>query len=254
MATQRLDESAPPVIASATSVPASVPENKTAMLSRMRLLRDVPRRTLDRLAVAVVRREYKRGERIFSQGDEGDYLYLVASGRVRIDAVGIMGQEVTLNEVRDGDCFGEIAVLDGLPRTAGATASTSTVLLALHRRQFRDLLDAEPGLATRLLGLVCERLRWSAGLYEDSEFLASPARLAKRVLDMAVQLGYGNAGEVELRISQSDLARFLGISRKSVNQHLHHRKARGWVRVSRACLLIRDAEALRRIAAGQSDP
>jgi CRP-like cAMP-binding protein len=218
-----------------------------------RLFRGLPDRVVDELAKAAVRREYGKGEMIFSQGDEGDSLYCVVSGRVRIDAIGLEGQEVFLNEMRPGDCFGELELLDGFPRTAGARATERSALLAIHRSFFLRLLNEERQLSAHCLALFCERMRWTISLYEDAAFLTSAARLAKRLLHLTTGPG-GQADEtLELEISQADLARFLGTSRKSVNRHLRDWKGRGWIAVARARLCIRDPHALRRLATGQDN-
>jgi CRP-like cAMP-binding protein len=177
----------------------------------------------------------------------------MVSGRVRIDAVGIAGQEVFLNEMTPGDCFGEIAVVDGKLRTAGASATEPTVLWAIHRREVFWALDEHPQLRSRLLALICSRTRWSTDLYQDAAFLTPPARLAKRVLHLALHQDRPAGGAIELRIKQSDLARFLGVSRKLVNDRLNDWKERNWVSVARGRLYIRDVDALRSLAAGRDD-
>jgi len=214
------------------------------------LFRGLPARIVDRVASVAVRHVYEKGERVFSQGDDGDSLFSVISGRVRIEAVGAAGQEVFLNIMEPGDSFGEIAVVDGLPRTAGATAMEPTVLIAVGRREFLEVLRDESELAIHLLGLFCERIRWTSDLYEDSAFLAAPARLAKRLLSLAMLHGRRTDEGVELAISQSELARFLGISRQIVNHNLQDWKAEGWVSVARARVLIIDASSLKDVAAG----
>ena len=139
-----------------------------------------------------------------AQGDVGDALFGVASGRVRISASGAAGQEVFLNIMEPGDTFGESAVMDGLPRTAGATALDDATLIVIKRSDFLQLLEREPQLAIHLLKLLCERLRWTSELVEESAFLAGPARLAKRLLILASLHGRAaRVGHLELRISQA---------------------------------------------------
>lgn len=196
-------------------------------------------------------RTFQQGERIFSQGDKGDAMFCVMSGRVRIDAVSEAGKEVFLNYMVPQDCFGEIAILDALPRTAGAVAVTTTQLLAIHRQDFVQLLNDEPRLAIHLLHLFCERMRWTTSLFEDAAFLSAPARLAKRVLSLAMLQGHQVPRGLELRISQGDLARFLGVSRQVVNHYLHDWKGRGWVEVGHSRLVVRDVDALKLFAAGE---
>src|SRR5690606_25300792 len=138
-----------------------------------------------------------------------------AAGRVRISASGVGGQEVFLNIMEPGDTFGEIAVMDGLPRTAGATALERTVLIVVQRQDFLQLLEHEPRLAVHLLKLLCQRLRGTSESVEEAALVPGRARLAKRLLILTtLHGGSAGVGAMELRISQSDLARFLGISRQ----------------------------------------
>ncbi len=217
-----------------------------AVLQRNYLFRGLPEAALQRVASLATRRSYEKGQIIFAQGDDGDALYGVASGRVRISASGSGGQEVFLNIMEPGDTFGEIAVMDGLPRTAAATALDQATLVIVKRHDFLRLLEREPQLAIHLLKLMCERLRWTSELVEESAFLAGPARLAKRLLILASLHGRSvEVGELELRISQAELARFLGISRQIVNQHLSDWRKHGWVELGRSRIVIRNVEALR---------
>src|SRR6185436_6004869 len=209
------------------------------------LFRSLSDSTLEGIAALAAKRTYYKGSVIFSQGDDGDALFGVASGRVRISASASGGREVFLNIMEPGDTFGEIAVMDGLPRTAGATALDHATLVTIKRPDFLQLLEREPQLAIHLLKLLCERLRWTSELVEESAFLAGPARLAKRLMILASLHGRSSSiGRLELRISQAELARFLGISRQIVNQHLSEWRKNGWVDLGRSQIVIRNAEAL----------
>lgn len=217
-----------------------------AVLKRNYLFRGLHDTAIERIAALAVKRNYGKGEVIFSQGDSGDALYGIASGRVRISATGAGGQEVFLSIMEPGDTFGEIAVMDGLPRTAGATALDPTRLIVINRHDFLRLLEQEPRLAIHLLKLLCGRLRWTSELVEESAFLAGPARLAKRLLVLASLHGRPTEpSQLELRISQAELAHFLGISRQIVNQHLREWQRNGWVELGRSRVTIRDTAALR---------
>src|SRR5690554_3185615 len=124
------------------------------VLQRNYMFRGLPDRALATIASLATRKVHQKGSIIFSQGDSGDALYGVASGRVRISASGAGGREVFLNIMEPGDTFGEIAVMDGLPRTAGATALERTMLIVLQRADFLGLVEREPKLATHLLKLL----------------------------------------------------------------------------------------------------
>jgi len=199
------------------------------------------------MAALAIRRTYEKGAIVFSQGDEADALYGIASGRVRVSASSADGREIFLNILEPGDTFGEIAVIDGLLRTATVTALDATVLILLQRSPFLRLLAEEPQLATHLLKLFCERLRWTSELVEESAFLTAPARLAKRLLNLAALHGRENEQGTELQLSQSELAHFLAISRQIVNQHLQDWRKQGWVELARARIVVVDTDALRRV-------
>ncbi len=223
-----------------------------AVLSRNYLFRELPDNIIEKLASLAVRRIYDKGAIIFAQGDEGDALYGVASGRVRIGTTAAEGKEMFLNIMEPGDTFGEIAVVDGLPRTAGATALDTTTVVIVRRADFLNFLKREPLIAIHLLRLICERLRWISELVEESVFLTGPARLARRLSILASLHGHKWTDSIELKISQADLAQFLGISRQIVNQHLQEWRRKGWIELARSRIIITDIDALRR-AGDQGD-
>jgi CRP/FNR family cyclic AMP-dependent transcriptional regulator len=230
--------------------PPPVQLSPKAVLRHNYLFRGLSDPTLEGIAALAVKRTYYKGSVIFSQGDAGDALFGVASGRVRISASASGGREVFLNIMEPGDTFGEIAVMDGLPRTANATALDTSSLIAIQRQDFLPFLEREPRLAIHLLKLMCERLRWTSELVEESAFMAGPARLAKRLLILASLHGRAaRVGHLELRISQAELARFLGISRQIVNQHLSDWRRLGWIELGRTQIVIRNADALRALIA-----
>lgn len=219
-----------------------------AVLRRNYMFRGLPETTLERIAELSGRRVYEKNAVIFTQGDSGDALYGVASGRVRISAQAAGGREVFLNIMEPGDTFGEIAVMDGLPRTAGATALERTSLIVLNRADLLRLLRKEPELTIHLLQLFCARLRWTSELVEESAFLSGPARVAKRLLVLAQLHGRpADGGTTEMRISQAELAHFLGISRQIVNQHLGDWAKAGWVELGRGRIVIADPDALQQL-------
>jgi CRP-like cAMP-binding protein len=221
-----------------------------AVLKRNYLFRGLPDATIERIAALAAKRHYARGFQIFAQGDDGDALYGVAAGRVRISASASGGREVFLNIMEPGDTFGEVAVMDGLPRTASAVALDDSTLIVIQRGDFLPLLEREPKLATHLLKLLCERLRWTSELVEESAFLAGPARLAKRLLILASLHGRAaHVGQLELRISQHELARFLGLTRQAVNHSLAEWRRLSWIELGRNRIVIHNTEALRALIA-----
>ncbi len=214
------------------------------MLQGSPLFRGLAPATQERIAALATQRGYRRGEVVFSAGTKGDALFGVVSGRIRISTASADGREIFLNVMGPGDTFGEIALLDGGPRTASATAIEPAELVSLQRAPFYGLLEREPKAALELLRLCGERLRWTSGLLEDAVFLDAPARLAKRLLSLSELQGEDCAGGRTVRISQEELASFLGVSRQAVNEQLQDWKAKGWVALGRGTVTVRDAAAI----------
>jgi CRP/FNR family transcriptional regulator, cyclic AMP receptor protein len=136
---------------------------------------------------------YPVGATIFAKGDPGLGLLAVVSGLVRISVPAKGGKEVVLRLVGANEVFGEIALLDGGPRTAVATAATQCRLLSLDHRDFIPVLKDEPALAIRLLGLISHRLRQTSEQVEDISFGDPQKRLAKALLRLAEVQGAAQA-------------------------------------------------------------
>ena len=218
------------------------------VIERDSLFRGLAGAIHERIAALAMRRTYDEGAIIFMRGDPGNSLCGVVSGRVRISVSRPGGKEVFLNVMVAGETFGEIALLDGEPRTATATAMVRTELFVIPREQFLRLLASEPQLAAHLIQLLCRRVRWTAQLMEDSALLTVAARVAKRLLSLARLHGRQTAGGMKLNITQEELAQFLGLSRQIVNQHLQSWKAEGWIVAGRGNVTIADVPALEQLA------
>ena len=220
-----------------------------AVLEHNFLFQGLPSTTIDIIAGIAHRKSFEKGALIFSQGDDGDALYGVASGQVRIFTADDKGHEVFLNILGPGDTFGEIALLDGLPRTASAMATAPSILVTIPRSQFLKRLEQDPGLSEHLMKLLCERLRWVSDLVEESAFLAGPARVAKRLTSLIESFGRPvPEGGTEVAMSQAELGHFLGISRQIINQYLRSWCENGWVELKRGRIVVHDIAALRQIA------
>jgi CRP/FNR family transcriptional regulator, cyclic AMP receptor protein len=222
-----------------------LPLDARTIVQRNSLFRGLPTATLDEIVALSARRSYTEGAVIFLRGDPGDALYGVVTGRVRISVSGPGGREVFLNIMEPGDSFGEIALLDGQSRTAAATALAPTELLVIQRENFLSLLRKESSLALHLINQLCQRARWTSELMEDSALLDVPARLAKRLLSLATLHGRPVPGGTQLRISQEELAQFLGLSRQIVNQHLQTWRGKNWISLGRGNVTICNERALR---------
>jgi CRP/FNR family transcriptional regulator, cyclic AMP receptor protein len=196
------------------------------------------------LAQATVAR-YAEGVLIFAKGDPGNSMMAVLRGRVMISSPSVDGRQVVLTTFREGDVFGEIALLDGKERTADATAAADCELLVVARRSLLGLLERQPELAHQLLIVLCERIRRTNEQVEDFAFLHLETRIAKALLRLAQEEGQrAPASHLGLKISQRALGEIVGSSRESVNKHLQDWKRLGIIELEKGSILIRDVEAL----------
>jgi CRP/FNR family transcriptional regulator, cyclic AMP receptor protein len=184
-------------------------------------------------------RDYRRGQVVFTEGTPGTRLFGIISGRLLITTASPLGEELHLNVVGPGEILGEIAFLDGAVRTATGRAAEPTTCFEIERAPFIRLLENSPQLSTHLLRLVCKRVRWMTRLVADSAFLSVPERLAARLNDL-VELDR----RTEVRISQNDLACFLGISRQAVNGYLRAWERAGYIELARGAIRVKDLSAL----------
>jgi CRP/FNR family cyclic AMP-dependent transcriptional regulator len=218
--------------------------NANFVLQQNFLFRDLPSDTIGRLAALARTRAYTKDQAVFRQGDPGDALYAVITGQVRISTIAADGTELSLNIMEPGDAFGEVALIDGEPRTATATALVPCKLLVIDRDHFMQLLKADSEIAVHLLKLFCARIRYSTEMAEDTAFLSGRLRLAKRLVRLAEDHGTRKEESIVLEISQRELAHFLNISRQLVNQYLGDWSKQGWVEITRGKIVIHDVGSL----------
>lgn len=224
---------------------------KARLLRRSFIFRDLEESLLGRLGRLSQTHRLPKGTLLFQQGEEGDALYGVAEGMIRIWVSGDGGKELTLQLLEAGDVFGEIALLDGLPRSASAEALEDTLLVVVRREAFLPLLDAESGLARHVIELICERLRDSTNRASEFAFLGLSVRLARKLLQLAVAHGHdepGGAIRIALKLSQSELAQMLGVTREAVNKQLKSWIQDDLVTHEHGQIMIRDRKRLARIA------
>jgi CRP-like cAMP-binding protein len=206
--------------------------------------------TLGKVAHGLRRRRFRRNEVIFHQGDPGDSLHIVATGTAKVMLPSTEGDEAIIATLRAGDFFGELALLDGAPRSATAAALEPTETLVLPRVVFRELLDSDSRLRDALLEGLARELRRITGHVEELHFLDLAGRLAMRLTRLAREVDPAASGEVHLDwpYTQSDLASMIGGTRQSVNKLLSALVDDGLVRIERDTLVISDVDHLARRA------
>ena len=219
-------------------------------LSRIPLLQDVSLEALTQLSQSVRRRSYHRGEVIFHQGDPGDTLHLVRNGRVKVVLPAETGDEAVLAILGPGDCFGELALLDGGPRSASVVAMEQVETLVLGRQDFLTFFRSNMEAAVRLIINLARIIRRSNEEVADLAFLDLPGRLAKKLLDLAEAHGQpldgGKGIEITVPLTQEELAGMIGATRPSVNKVLGLYEDQGAIQRRGRRIAILKPEVLRR--------
>ena len=187
---------------------------------------------------------------VYRRGESGKEMCIVLSGGVKISALSASGKEIIFDLLSKGDFFGELSLLDGDPRTATVTTLVPSVLIVLQRSFFIPFLEEHPVVAIRLLHLLAHRLRAMDTFLEEVLFLDSETRLAKRIVALENIYGKaaGNAIQIELKISQQDIASLVGITRERVNKLLKKWEKAKIVSLQHGCLTIQNPQLLQGLA------
>ena len=196
----------------------------------------------DRFITAAHSRTWPAGASIFVQDDPGSAMMLVRTGTVRIGYPTPEGRTFLLAELGPGSVFGEIALLDGGPRSADATAATDCTLWAFERRDFLPLLEHNWKLAEAVLRVVCGRLRSADAHIADLAFSDLPGRLAKTLIARARPGPRGKPDQVT--DTQGALAAMVGGSREAVNRCLRKWQKEGLVAMAEGRIVLPEPEAL----------
>ena len=204
---------------------------------------------LERILGMLSERSYRRGQMIFQKGDTASSMMAVLKGSVRISTSSPDGKELTFNTIRTGEVFGEIAMLDGRPRSADATAAEDCTLLIIERRHFLPFLMSNQDLLLRMLAVLCERIRQTSDALGDLVMLDLPGRLARLLLRLAdVHGGTTPAGiRIEFKLSQRDIGTRVASTRESVNKQLQVWRDAGWLSLDHGYITLRRPEQLRRL-------
>ncbi|HYH91724.1 MAG TPA: Crp/Fnr family transcriptional regulator [Candidatus Saccharimonadales bacterium] len=222
-------------------------------LRACRLFAGLDATSYELVANALRTRRFRRGEVVFHAGDPGDALFVIVAGEVKITLPADDGSEpAILTTVGPGGFFGELALLDGAPRSATAVALDAVETSVLRRDAFDRLVDGEPpALRRALLAALAGEIRRLTAQVEDLHFLDLPGRLARHLLRTIGSTGA--SGEVALPVgeqrlpwpyTQAELAGMIGGSRQSVNRLLADFVAEGLLRFDGDVLVIPDAARL----------
>jgi CRP/FNR family cyclic AMP-dependent transcriptional regulator len=228
------------------------PRPLVASIARIPFFAGLDQTALERVAAGTRSRRFRRGEVIFHSGDPGDGLFIIVSGQVKIGLPSETGDEAIIATLHAGDVFGELALLDGAPRSATATALEATETIVLPRDRFHELIATEPAFREALLASLAGELRRLTTHVEELHFLDMTGRLAARLVRLAEEArastpgAEDDEGSIRLRatLTQAELASMVGCTRQSVNKLLGQFAVDGLVRLDRDGMTVTDLAGL----------
>ena len=232
--------------------PAERGRDKLSLLRNHSLFRDLPAAVIEHLGSYMKTRRVVRGTTIFAKGDPGTGLMGVLAGTVKVSVASADGKDIVLNLFHEGEVFGEIALLDGRPRTADATAMSDCELVVIERRDFVPFLSDHPDVMLKFIEILCSRLRRTSEQVQDITFLNLPTRLAKTLLQLTAAED-GSATARKAAVTQREISQMIGISRESTNKQLRAWAKRGWIRLERGGVNVVAPDKLAAIATEGSE-
>lgn len=201
----------------------------------------------NRLTAELTEIELPRGASLFREGDPGDELYFISSGKIKLGRTATDGRENLLAVLGPGEIFGEMALFDPGPRNASATAVSETRLTGLKHARLKDIIHTTPEVSVQLLQALAQRLSRTNESLADLVFSDVPGRVAKALLDLADRFGRPAPDGILVahELTQEELAQLVGASRETVNKALAEFVQRGWLRLENRAVVILDIQRLR---------
>jgi CRP/FNR family cyclic AMP-dependent transcriptional regulator len=196
-------------------------------------------------------KSYPKGMMIFAAGEPGSLMLLIESGRVEVSVGSHSGRHTILNQMGPGEVLGDLATLDGGPRSADAVAASDVTGRILTRQVILAFLAEHPDAAFALLQELCQKLRNLSDLYTAQALTEGPNRLARALLKLFDKWGEpGPDGAVRLAqvFTQSEIGDFASLARENVNRYMRAWSQQGWIDTDGRRLVLRDREALEDLA------
>ena len=187
-----------------------------------------------------------KGSILFKEGDDGEHLYVIIDGKLKLGTSSGDGRENLLSILGPGEMFGELSLFDPGPRTSTATAVTDAKLLSLSHEKVIPWLKQNPEVSLQLLTRLSQRLRRTNEAVGDLVFSDVPGRVAKALIDLGDRFGKTTPEGLLVNhdLTQEELAQLVGASRETVNKALADFAGRGWLKLDGRSVLITDVERL----------
>lgn len=217
-----------------------------AILENTALFSSLSQEELRTLAARTVRKPFKSGELLFSEGERCHGLHIIASGKVRIFKTSVSGREQVLAVNRPGESVAELPVFDGGVYPASAMAIEETHIAFISQRDFHSYCLEHPEVALKVLSVVGARLRRLVGIIEELSFTTIRQRLVATLLKLAQSEGAMTPAGIEFQLpsTHQELANQLGTVRELISRNLMRLQAEGLLEVDARRIIVKDMKGL----------
>jgi CRP/FNR family cyclic AMP-dependent transcriptional regulator len=200
-------------------------------------------------------KQFRPGDYVFKVGDDGQFMAGVMSGRLRMSMKSLEGKEMLITMVNRGELFGEMSILDEMPRAVDVIAETDCTLIVIKHDDFIPLLRASPDAMLALIRVTCYRMRRYLHVMELIALQSLPVRLGHYLLRLAHDYGTEKDGKIVIsaNMSQATIGQHVAISRESVNKQLHDFAEKGLLSLSGSDIVLNDVEGLKKAIANSGD-
>jgi CRP/FNR family transcriptional regulator, cyclic AMP receptor protein len=219
----------------------------TDFLKYVPIFSELNEESLEKIARIGIKKTFRKDSIIMFEHETGSALFVIINGKVKVSRVSDDGKEVILTILSDSDFFGEMALLDGLTRSANVTAMEDTEMFLIQRNDFLNLLEEHPEVTIALVQELTQRLRSADMKIKSLSLKDAEGKVANVILQLADNVGRIKQGKVEIEKLpfQHDLANMAGTSRETISRTLHAFAKKGLVELEGSKLRIVNYEKFR---------
>jgi CRP/FNR family transcriptional regulator, cyclic AMP receptor protein len=203
---------------------------------------------LDALEKIAKKVKLRGDQAIFFEGDRSDSLYVILTGSAKVFRTSDDGEQKIISTLSAGSFFGELAMLDGQPRSAGVAALEDSELLAIGHREFREFISRNPNVLWKVMEALCERVRRLGADLLDMSFRDVPYRLLRALVQLAGKHGESRLDglRIGVKLSARDLAGMVGANGERISRLLTKFQDEGLIRTEGDYIIVPDLRSLER--------
>lgn len=208
------------------------------VLNKVSLFEGMPEEDLSQISSLATVRSFPRNTVIISEGDHSDSMYMVLAGKVKVYLSDDEGKEIIINILKEGDYFGELALLDESPRSASVMTLEDCKFAILSKHAFDECLKSNPAIALQVIRGLSARLRYLTENVKSLALMDVYGRVARTLLEMSED--HNGVQVISQKLTQRDIANMVGASREMVSRILKDLSVGGYITIENKSITINE--------------